>query len=172
MNALAEISKVGVVLHPGTVGVEALLESFALSLREQKVTVGGLVQRLIPAGDGHCRMQLVDLGEDRHYAISQDLGPGSSSCRIDPQGLAEASQVLRREIERSPALLVINKFAGEESEGRGLLGEMFEAISRGIPLLTAVSHRYKPKWDILTDGAGTFLEPTEQALWAWWRTIR
>ena len=172
MKAMDEVTRIGVILHPGKSGVEALLEGFALSLRDQNVAVGGLVQRLIPMNDGHCRMQLVDLGEGSHYGISQDLGPGSDSCRIDPRGLADASQVLRREIERSPDLLVINKFAGEESEGRGLLSEMFEAIAQGIPLLTAVSHRYKPKWDILMAGAGTFIEPSEAALWAWWRGLQ
>ena len=168
----AQVSPIGVILHSGRSGSEALLERFATGLREQGVTVGGLIQRSVPLPNGHSRMELVDLISGRRYLISQDLGPGSSSCCLDPRGLAEASEVLRREIARRPALLVVNKFAGAESEGKGLLTDMFDAVDHGIPVLTCLSQRYKAQWDLLTGGAGTMLAPDDASLRAWWSSIQ
>ena len=163
---------IGVILHSGRSGSEALLERFATALRDQGVAVGGLIQRSEPLPNGHSRMELVDIVGGQRYLISQDLGPGSSSCCLDPRGLAEASEVLRREIARNPALMIVNKFAGSESEGKGLLMDMFDAVAHGIPVLTCVSQRYKAQWDLLTGGAGTMLAPEDASLWAWWSSIQ
>lgn len=172
MTGETQGAPIGVILHAGRSGSEALLERFATALRDQGVAVGGLIQRSEALPNGHSRMELVDLIGGSRYNISQDLGPGSQSCCLDPQGLAEASEVLRREIARRPALLVINKFAGMESEGKGLLMDMFDAVAHGIPVLTCVSQRYKAQWDRLTGGAGTMLPPEEPALWSWWSSIQ
>ncbi|MBF0306346.1 MAG: DUF2478 domain-containing protein [Alphaproteobacteria bacterium] len=162
---------IGVILHERGGATEELLADFARSLRRDGVDVGGLIQCGGHWPNGRERMELVDLREGTMWVISQDLGSGSASCRLDPVGLAAASAVLRREIAAQVALLVVNKFAGSEAEGEGLAPEMFEAASLGIPLLTALSQRYKPRWDALTGGAGRMLEPTEQALRGWWAEI-
>lgn len=162
---------IGVVLHERGGDTEALLAAFARSLRGQGVDVGGLVQTVGRWPNGRDRMDLVDLREGTVFVISQDLGPGSESCRLDPVGLAAASAVLRREIAAGVALLVVNKFAGSEAEGGGLAPEMFDAVARGIPLLTTLSTRHKPQWDRLSGGAGRMLAPTSEALRGWWTAI-
>lgn len=161
----------GVVLHPGRVGAEALLAGFALELRDAGVRVGGLVQHSRRDGAGHSQMELEDVATGRRYGISQRLGTGSSACCVDPGGVADASAVLRRDIADRVELLIVNKFSGLEAEGRGLAPELFEAVAQGIPVLTCLAERYRPQWDALTGGAGTMLPPDVAALQGWWREI-
>ncbi len=160
--------RLGVILHPQREPRERLLAGFAAALRERGTDVGGLVQRTSHDADGDLRMELTDLRTGRIYVISEKLGPGSSACCLSAPALIEASQVLRREIEAPPALLVVSKFAGLEAEGRGLAPDMFEAVSRGIPVLTTLASHHKPRWDTLAGGVGTMLPAEEEALWRWW----
>jgi molybdopterin-guanine dinucleotide biosynthesis adapter protein len=162
----------GVILHDQRRQAEDLLSRFAAALVARGVDVGGLVQRTTKEPNGKNRMELIDIRTGAVYRISQNLGPGSDACCLNPGGLSEASLVIRREIDHRPELLVINKFAGEEAEGHGLAPDMFEAIAQGMPVLTTLSRRREPRWQLLTGGAGTMLPPREEALWAWWEKVR
>lgn len=161
----------GVILHPGRSGAEELLAGFAQELRAAGVRIGGLVQHSRRDGPGHARMELEDVATGRRYPISQALGAGSASCCVDPGGVADASAVLRRDLESGVDLLIVNKFSGMEAEGRGLAPELFEAVSRGVPVLTCLAERYRPQWESLTGNAGTFLTPDRPALERWWRGV-
>jgi len=171
MSDNEDMPPIGVVLHDEDAGCDELLTSFATSLRDVGCDIGGLVQKSIKRPDGRSDMFLIDIRTGQTFGISQPLGQGSDSCCLDPGGLAEASGVLRREIEHGVALLVINKFASAESDGRGLVPEMFEAISRGIPVLTALSRRYRSQWDALTGGAGEMLKSDPSELHRWWAAV-
>lgn len=162
---------VGLILHDGDDGVSALLAAFAAELRAGGVDVGGLVQQDGVDAAGRPRMDLVDVRSGEVFRISLDLGSGSDSCSLDTAGLAEASLVLRREIAAGVALLVVNKFSSRECEGEGLAPEMFEAIAGGIPLLTTLRRRHRPRWDEMTGGIGAMLPPDPAALRAWWRSV-
>ncbi len=162
---------VGVILHEQGQDSEALLARFALSLAAQGADVRGLVQRTSKEDNGKSRMELIDVRSGRSTLISQNLGSGSASCCVDPSGLAEAAVVLQAEMRHRPALLVINKFSGMEAGGTGLVAELFEAVTQGIPVLTTLSRRYQPQWEELTGGIGTMLPPDPAALWAWWSSI-
>ena len=162
---------IGVILHEPRDGSEELLERFAFALRAKGVDVGGLVQRNKKRPNGKADLDLIDVRTEAAYPISQDLGAGSSACCLDPRGLAEASGVLRREIDAGVALLVVNKFSTSECEGDGVVAEIFEAITRGIPVLTSLSIRHLEEWNKLTDGAGTLLDPKEDVLWCWWEDV-
>lgn len=162
---------IGLILHERGDSSEELLFRFAFALRAKGVDAGGLVQRSSTATNGKPEMDLIDLRTGREFRISQNLGAGSTACCLDPSGLAEASQVLRREIAAGVDLLVVNKFAGAECDGGGLAMETFEAIAAGIPVLTSLATRYRERWDVLTEAAGTLLEPNEDALWRWWAEV-
>ena len=162
---------VGVILHDGDEGASILLAAFAAELRAAGIDVGGLVQRDGIDAAGRPRMELVDVRSGAVFPISLDLGPGSDSCSLDVAGLAEASVVLHRETAAGVALLVVNKFSSRECEGEGLATEMFAAISEGVPLLTTLSRRHRPRWEEMTGGIGTMLPPEAAALHAWWQTV-
>nr|WP_295828873.1 DUF2478 domain-containing protein [uncultured Azospirillum sp.] len=160
----------GAVIHgPGSYGVDALLDGFTAELKRRGFRVGGLVQRNHGPGDDCAeRMELVDVATGRAYDITQKLGRESQSCRVDPTGVAEASQAIRTAVASGVDLLVVNKFAGLESHGDGLSDEMLTAIAEGIPLLTSVGSRYLNEWQTATGGFCDLLSPVPDALWRWW----
>ncbi|MBP2298386.1 DUF2478 domain-containing protein [Azospirillum picis] len=160
----------GAVIHgPGSLGVDVLLDGFAAELKRRGFRVGGLVQRNHGPGDDCAeRMELVDVATGRAYDITQKLGRESQSCRVDPTGVAEASQAIRNAVAERVDLLVVNKFAGLESAGDGLSDEMLAAIADGIPVLTSVGSRYLNEWQTATGGFCDLLSPTADALWRWW----
>ncbi len=129
--------------------------------------VGGLYQETVRKSDGPNLMELVDVASGARFPISQRLGAGSDSCCLDPGGLADASAHLRRVLEGGVDLLIANKFAGAEADGEGLAPEIFEAVSRGVPVMLLVARRYLPAWEAASGGLGTLLPPRPEALWAW-----
>ncbi|PWC82085.1 hypothetical protein TSH100_25480 [Azospirillum sp. TSH100] len=160
----------GAVIHgPGSYGVDALLDGFSAELKRRGFRVGGLVQRNHGPGDDCAeRMELVDVATGHAYDITQKLGRESQSCRVDPTGVAEASQAIRNAVSSGVDLLVVNKFAGLESHGDGLSDEMLTAIAEGIPVLTSVGSRYLNEWQTATGGFCDLLSPVPDSLWRWW----
>lgn len=160
----------GAVIHgPGSEEIDALIDRFAAELRRRGFRVGGVVQRNYgPVDDCADRMELVDVATGQSFGISQNLGRESQSCRVDPMGVADASQSVRRAVQERVDLLVVNKFAGLESHGEGLAQEMLDGMAEGVPVLTSIGSRYLNEWQQFTGGFCDLLSPTEQALWDWW----
>ncbi|GAA4258607.1 DUF2478 domain-containing protein [Azospirillum formosense] len=164
----------GAVVHgPGSTAVDAMIDRFVTELQRRGFRVGGVIQRNTGApGDCADLMELVDVATGQAYDISQHLGRQSQSCRVDPQGVAEASQALRRAIAERADLLVVNKFAGLEAHGEGLADELLAGIAEGIPVLTSVGSRFLNEWQSFTGGFTSLISPHEDALWRWWGAHR
>jgi len=164
----------GAVIHgPGSEHVDALLDRFVHELQRRGFRVGGVVQRNYGERDDCAdRMELVDVATGRAFGISQNLGRESRACRVDPAGVADASQALRRAIEERADLIVVNKFAGLEAHGEGLSDEILTAISEGIPVLISVGSRFTNEWQTFTGGYADLLTPDWDALWRWWGAAR
>ncbi|WP_035680242.1 DUF2478 domain-containing protein, partial [Azospirillum brasilense] len=164
----------GAVVHgPGSTAVDAMIDRFVMELQRRGFRVGGVIQRNTGApGDCADLMELVDVATGQAYDISQHLGRQSQSCRVDPQGVAEASQALRRAIAERADLLVVNKFAGLEAHGEGLADELLAGIAEGIPVLTSVGSRFLNEWQSFTGGFTALISPDEDALWRWWGAHR
>ena len=124
----------------GRGAADRLLADLATALRAQGVDVAGVVQlNRETRPDRHCDMDLVVLGHDHQVRISQDLGPLSRGCRLDPQGLETAVGLVAADLGRRPALVILNKFGKSEAEGRGFRMVLAEAMIAEIPVLTAVN---------------------------------
>ncbi|WP_207477913.1 DUF2478 domain-containing protein [Arenibaculum pallidiluteum] len=161
------------VLHGGGEGVDGLLESFAAALAARGFRIGGVVQRT-GCGDGACAapMELVDLATGRVMPISQKLGRGSSSCRVDPAGVAEAAPMLRAALAAGVDLLVVNKFGALEASGGGLAAEIAEATAAGVPVLTSVNGKHLGAFLAYGGDLVRLLPPDPAALWRWWGGCR
>lgn len=156
------------LLHPdGQQGLEALLERTARSLRTRGWRVGGRVHHQGCYPNGNKRMVLADLCSEDTFELSQDLGPASRACSLNPQALAQASAVLRQALARGVDLLVINRFGAAEATGQGFAAEFVAAVEAGVPVLTAVAERHMADWERFTGGTHTALPPDEAALAQW-----
>lgn len=171
-DALAGL-KVGVIVRPPDGGALDCLEGFARILQGQGYLVRGLVQRNAPTAQAcACTMTLVDIHCGQEYRISQDLGAGSTCCRVDTNAVAEASAVLRQALGAELDLMVVNKFGKLEAQGLGLADEMLSAMAQGIPLLTSVEPQVLDRWRDFTGGIAAELAPTCGSLMRWWEDVR
>lgn len=131
----------GYLTLEGAGKADALIYEAAQVLTAQGVRLAGVVQINDGAArDGRCHMDLAVLGTSESVRISQDLGPESRGCRLDPAGLERAVGLVAHAIENAPPpdLLVINKFGVQELEGRGFRPVIGTAMMRDIPVLMAV----------------------------------
>ena len=160
---------IAAVVYKPTDNIEALLARAAHALTARGVRLGGVLQHDIPTViEDPCAMQLENLETGESIPLSQDLGRGSVSCRVDPDALARGSVAVRGALERGVDLVIINKFGAQEVSGAGLRDEMGETVLAGVPLLTAVGERFLPEWRAFTGGECALLLPTLEAILQWW----
>ena len=148
---------------------DRVLHAFIAGLQRRGLCVRGLAQEMCQTDSG-CSVSLIDLANGQRYGISQNLGRQSTSCTVDPQGLAEASIVLRRIAEDGADLAVFNRFSGMEAGGEGFANEMLEILSRDIPTLVIVREKWLPAWREFTGGLACELRPDVAALDGWFAT--
>ncbi len=152
-------------------GVDALLADFASRLRAEGWRVRGLLQEYRKEDDKDTSV-LIDLETGASFPLFQELGPGSSSCRVDPRGVAAASVALRKALAERPNLVIVNRFGALESEGGGLASEMLALMSEHLPLLTVVPDEYLESWRRFSGNAGVDLPCRLDALQAWFAGLR
>ena len=84
--------------------VDALLEAVARCLSGRGGRVEGYLQRETPATEGCCStMDLDDIETGETMRILQTLGTGSRGCRLDPQGLENATGLLLARLGDGPS---------------------------------------------------------------------
>lgn len=150
------------IVHRGGTAADTLLAEVVAHQQAQGRRVRGLLMTY-PEPEAGCagRMVLVDIDSGVPFLVSQPMGSGSTACRGDPQGFAQASAVLRAALADAPDLVVVNRFGALEAEGGGFSAELLALLSEGIPVLTAVNERYLPTWQHFSGGAAVL--PAERA---------
>lgn len=152
---------------------DGLLTRFAHDLMRSGVKVAGLVQINAGSSCAELDMELEALDTGRRISICQDLGSGSAStCRLDPQGLAEAAASLRNALDKPTDLVVVNKFGRMESEGGGLIGEIGAAVGAGLPLVIGLPSRFRDAWEAYSGDMAETVPCSREALEAWWARLR
>lgn len=158
--------KIAALRHDGTLDMDDLLAQATSRAQAAGLRVRGLMMTW-PDGAAACgAMVLKDVLSGESFLVSQDLGPGATGCRVDTQGFARASVVLRRALDEQPPpdLVVVNRFGGLEAEGEGLADELMALLAAGLPVLTAVADKHAAAWARFS-GDWPRLEP--QALPDW-----
>jgi len=164
---------IAAIVYPPALDIGAFMRTAVAALTERGVRLGGVVQHDARANpDDPCAMSLEDLASGTRFTLSQDLGSGSSACRLDPGALAQAAMAVRAAIEQGAELVIFNKFGAQEAAGGGLRAEMGLAAARGIPVLTAVAERFTGDWERFTGDPATMLPPDLDAVLTWWQAVR
>lgn len=120
--------------------------------------------------DQHCESSLLILPDGPVVRISQDLGSGSTACRMDAGALEDAVGIASVRLARhTPDLLVLNKFGLSEAEGRGFRAMIAEALGRGVPVLIGASETHRAAFERFAADMSVALPPDEDAILAWCR---
>ena len=161
----------GIVKYDGGEGGN-ILSRCAHALKQGGYTIAGVIQTDVQrAGQRKCDMYLEDISTGRTLRISQFRGNEARGCRLDHAALAEAMTLVESAVAASPQLLILNKFGKEESQGRGFLPLMAEALSRGIPVLTGVNELNKAACETLLGGSWVALRPDESEIVEWCKNL-
>ena len=83
-------------------------------------------------------MELRSPNDGRIVSISQNLGPGSQACNLDPEGISPACAAVQESIARGADVVVLGKFGKQELHGGGLN----DAFCRRGWLLGAASAKF------------------------------
>ncbi len=173
-TAPSRISHLAAVVYRGSTDIDGLMGTFLAELAASHKRAGGVVQVAIPGRvcGPNAPMLLRDVASGEVLTISQDLGCGAQSCRLDSAALAEAAMRVRHAIEDTTVdLVVVSKFGKEEAGGRGLRDELAMAAASGRPVLTTLRRNLADDWLAFTGDPATILEPNIAALRAWWASV-
>lgn len=157
--------RVAAVFLADEAAVDEGLASVAARLRADGLRVAGFLQMRQPRGGIAVR----DLVGGGLYGITQDLGPGSNGCRLDPRGLAEAAGAALATLGAGADLLLIPRFGKAEEEGHGFRALIETACAAGIPVLAGVRRSSEPAWETFTGGLADRLPVDPGAMIDWCR---
>lgn len=144
---------------PGRGATDARLAEIAADLTGMGLRLAGTVQtNLARAKDHPCDMDLQVLPDGPVFRISQALGAASRGCRLNPGVLEDAVVQAARHLDGAD-LLIVNKFGKLETQGRGFVPLIVEALARGIPVLVGVNGLNLPDFLTFAGGEATPFQP-------------
>ena len=159
------MAKIAAILYPPGTDIDALLGGIARGLTALGARVGGVVQAR--DADGCKGMAVVDLASGNARSIAQNLGPLSTSCKLDTAAMADIAGDLERQIDAGLDLLILSRFGKTEIEGNGFRSLFGRALLSGTPLLTGVRQENAAAWEVFHGGLGANLPPDEAQVLAW-----
>jgi hypothetical protein len=155
-------------MAPGRGDTDLVLQQLATDLAAQGLRCCGTVQINSERCDaGPCDMDVRVLPDGPVLPISQDLGPQSRGCRLDPAALETAVGLVAVGLSSGADLLIINKFGKHEAEGRGFRDVIAEAVAMGVPVLVGLNALNRAAFEVFSAGMATELPPEPAALKAW-----
>lgn len=157
------MTKIAGILYPPGTDIDALLVHVARSLAATGARVGGVVQ----VRDPDKGLALLDLASSAIRPITQNLGPLSTSCKLDTSIMADITGGLERQIDAGLDLLILSRFGSREIEGGGFRSLFGRAMLAETPLLAGVRFEHTAAWAAFHGGLGIDLPPDEAQVLAW-----
>lgn len=155
-----------------TVDVNSLLAQLAARLLDEGLRVVGTTQTNTPRTDTHkCDMDVRVLPDGDIIRISQNLGPNSRGCQLDPDALEHAVAATLARLEGAD-LLIVNKFGKHEADGRGFREVIAAAIDKGVPVLVGTNGLNLDAFLEFTAGEAESLKPDLTDLVTWAKALR
>ncbi|MDI9850165.1 DUF2478 domain-containing protein [Rhodoblastus sp. 17X3] len=171
-NTIRRAARIGVIVAESGAEKQVLLKQFADRRRDEGLRVAGVVELVAPDAHSDCgALDLLDLATGARIAISQNLGPGSTACNLDPGGVAMACAAAQRAIEAGADLVVLSKFGKLEAGNGGLRDAFAAATAAETPALTTLKPAMRDEWAAFAGPLFDELPPQLDALENWWRGL-
>lgn len=130
--------------------------------------LGGVLPRSgAPLSNGRPEKLLEDLVTGDATSISQDLGPGSEECTLDPDGFTRSRFAITAAIEAGVDLVFVGKFSKQEAAGHGVRDEIAAAMIAGLPTLVVLRETQIEAWTAFAGEDFATLAPQADAVVAW-----
>ncbi len=161
--------KIGIVTSEIIGQTDTLISNIAARLQAEGGKLAGVAKVLEDERphDHHCDMDVRVLPAGPDIRITQSLGKGSTGCRLNPAGIAEAVAAVERSGIAGVQLFVLNKFGPQEAEGRGFCDAIGTALENDIPVLVGVGKGSRAGLEAFVDGMAETLPPEPEAIYAW-----
>jgi hypothetical protein len=160
---------IGALQGAGGAEIQRLLAAFATRRIGDGLRVAGMIEEPEPSMADACgSLVLRDVASGKQFPISQDLGAGSTACRLDTDGLAAACQAVLQAIESGADVVVLSKFGKTEAEGGGLVDAFRAAAEAGVPCVTGVPPANAAAFLNYAGGFSQWIEASDAALERWW----
>jgi nucleoside-triphosphatase THEP1 len=160
--------------------VDRELADLAGRLRQAGYTLAGAVQHNTVEGNSPCAdMMLEDLATGARLDISTPLARAGGGCRLDATALEDATGIIAgaldrpvdQQADRQVDLVIVNRFGKQEILGNGFRTMMEAAVTRDIPLLTALNGVHRSAWDDFAAGMADILPPDAGMIERWCRSV-
>ncbi len=163
---------IGIVSSEVLGRTDELISQTVARLQADGAVLAGIVKVPVSAkGDHPCDMDVRVLPDGPEIRITQSLGAGSTGCRLNPAGIAEAVAAVEGRGIAGAELFVLNKFGPQEAEGHGFCEAIGTALEHGIPVLVGVGKGSREALEGFVDGMGEVLEPEPEAIYAWCKGV-
>ncbi|MCW5689903.1 MAG: DUF2478 domain-containing protein [Pseudolabrys sp.] len=164
----SSVSNILAVTYSDGFAADRLIAGIAYRLRDDGMTVAGLVQiNTDVPGRTKCDMAVEELYTRTRFQLSEDRGPAARGCRLDHSRLTDAAGLLIDVLDRELDLIVINKFGKVEAEGGGLRDLIGRAVLLGIPLIVGVPYRNLDQWRHFAAGLSDECDVSHAAVTRW-----
>jgi hypothetical protein len=155
-----------IVGAPGAV-IQDLFAALA-DRRSPAVRIAGVVAESPGLADRRCSagfLRRVTTGE--RFAMFEDLGPGSTACHLEGNGIARAAEAVRQDLAAGCDLVLLSKFGKLEAAGKGLWSAFVATVEARVPLLTSVSPAVATAWGHFAGTGFVVLPPNDAAIDTW-----
>lgn len=131
--------KLAYVSLQGRGRTDALIMAVAARLTAQGARLAGTVQSNLERPDRRkCDMDLSILPDGPVVRISEDRGALARGCILESGALEQTVHEVQKRLDNAE-ILIVNKFGKRESEGRGLVPVIADALERGLPVIVGVN---------------------------------
>ncbi len=146
---------------------DRFLAAVADQLEATGVRLAGTVQTNIARVDRtRCDMDLRVLPDGPVYRISEDRGAAARGCMLDHGALEQTVAEVARRLDGAQ-VLIVNKFGKAESEGRGLVPVISDALERGLTVLVGVNGLNLPLYLDFAGDLSEALHPEQTTAVTW-----
>lgn len=161
---------VAAVLYPPgqAKALDDLFCEVAAALRARGVTLAGTIQRNEASDDNACAsMRLQDLVSSRVFDISVPAALKTDACSLDPAALEDVAGCVAATLGPAIGLVIVNRFGKQESLGCGLRSVIEQAVSDGLPVLTALCTTHLEPWTAFAGDDWSRLDLNRESILSW-----
>lgn len=168
-RSFVDMKIAAVIYQPGQAKLlDDLFRDVAAALAARGIVLAGTVQRNEASQANACAsMMLQDLVSSRVFDISVPAAFKTEACSLDPAALEDVAGCVAATLGPGIGLVIVNRFGKQEASGCGLRSVIEQAVSDGIPVLTALCATHLDHWRAFAGDDWSRLDLSQDSILSW-----